>query len=79
MRLVIFDIDGTLTQTMKADAECFLRSLADVCGFCGVDTDWSRYKHAPMLVFSARFTRLAPAGHHHQWRFHSFGGTLLVC
>src|SRR5947208_15784946 len=46
MRLVIFDIDGTLTQTMKADEECFVRSLAEVCGFDDVDTDWSRYKHA---------------------------------
>ena len=46
MRLVVFDIDGTLTQTMKADDECFVRSLAEVCGFRDVDTDWSRYKHA---------------------------------
>src|SRR6266513_1165002 len=46
MRLVIFDIDGTLTQTMKADEECFVRSLAEVCGIRDVDTDWSRYKHA---------------------------------
>src|SRR5881396_4312141 len=46
MRLVVFDIDGTLTQTMKADEECFVRSLAEVCGFNDVDTDWSRYKHA---------------------------------
>lgn len=46
MRLVIFDIDGTLTQTMKSDADCFVRSLADVCGFRDVDTDWSGYKHA---------------------------------
>jgi phosphoglycolate phosphatase-like HAD superfamily hydrolase len=46
MRLVIFDIDGTLTQTMKADEECFVRSLAEVCGFRDVDTDGSRYKHA---------------------------------
>ena len=46
MRLVIFDIDGTLTQTMKADEECFVCSLAEVCGFSDVDTDWSRYKHA---------------------------------
>jgi beta-phosphoglucomutase-like phosphatase (HAD superfamily) len=46
MRLVIFDIDGTLTQTMSADAECFVRSLADVCGFTDVDTDWSHYRHA---------------------------------
>jgi phosphoglycolate phosphatase-like HAD superfamily hydrolase len=46
MRLVIFDVDGTLTQTMKADEECFVRSLAEVCGFGDVDTDWSCYKHA---------------------------------
>lgn len=46
MRLVIFDIDGTLTATMKADEECFVRALAEVCGFGDVDTDWSRYKHA---------------------------------
>ena len=45
MRLVIFDIDGTLTATMKADEECFVRALAEVCGFGEVDTDWSRYKH----------------------------------
>jgi phosphoglycolate phosphatase-like HAD superfamily hydrolase len=46
MRLVIFDVDGTLTQTMNADERCFVRSLAEVCGFGEVDTDWSRYKHA---------------------------------
>jgi phosphoglycolate phosphatase-like HAD superfamily hydrolase len=46
MPLVIFDIDGTLTQTMNADAECFVRSLADVCGFTDLATDWSRYRHA---------------------------------
>ena len=45
MRLIIFDIDGTLTQTTKADEECFVRSLAEVCGFDDVNTDWSRYKH----------------------------------
>jgi beta-phosphoglucomutase-like phosphatase (HAD superfamily) len=43
---IIFDIDGTLTQTMKADEECFVRSLTEVCGFSDVDTDWSRYKQA---------------------------------
>ena len=39
MGLVIFDIDGTLTQTMKADEECFVRSLVEVCGVGDVDTD----------------------------------------
>lgn len=46
MCLVIFDIDGTLTQTTNSDAKCFVRSLAEVCGFTHVDTDWSHYKHA---------------------------------
>jgi phosphoglycolate phosphatase-like HAD superfamily hydrolase len=45
MHLVMFDIDGTLTETMKVDEECFLRSLADIYGFTGVETDWSKYKH----------------------------------
>ena len=45
MRLVVFDIDGTLTQTMKADEECFVRSLAEVSGIHDVETDWSRYQH----------------------------------
>ena len=33
MRLVMFDIDGTLTDTMKVDALCFVRAFAEVCGF----------------------------------------------
>ena len=45
MHLVMFDIDGTLTETMAVDAECFVRSLAEVCGFTGVEADWSRYPH----------------------------------
>jgi phosphoglycolate phosphatase-like HAD superfamily hydrolase len=45
MRLVIFDIDGTLTATMTIDEECFVRSLAEVCGFDDIDTDWSHYQH----------------------------------
>jgi len=45
MYLVMFDIDGTLTETTKIDEECFVRSLAEVCGFADVETDWSGYKH----------------------------------
>ena len=36
MRLVVFDIDGTLIQTVKADEECFVRSLVEVCDFSDV-------------------------------------------
>jgi len=45
MHLVMFDIDGTLTETMKVDEECFVRSLDEICGFTNVETDWSRYRH----------------------------------
>jgi phosphoglycolate phosphatase-like HAD superfamily hydrolase len=43
MHLVMFDIDGTLTETKKVDEECFARSFNDVFGFTDIDTDWSRY------------------------------------
>src|SRR2546430_8228784 len=45
MHLVMFDIDGTLTEPMKIDEECFVRSFKDVFGFADIDTDWSRYPH----------------------------------
>jgi phosphoglycolate phosphatase-like HAD superfamily hydrolase len=45
MHLVMFDIDGTLTETMEIDEECFVRSLAEIHGFTGVDADWAKYKH----------------------------------
>src|SRR5258707_4913952 len=45
MHLVMFDIDGTLTETMKVDEECFVRSFEDVFGFTDVDTDGSHYPH----------------------------------
>lgn len=45
MHLVMFDIDGTLTETMAVDTECFVRSFAEVWGMNGIDTDWSRYRH----------------------------------
>jgi len=45
MHLVMFDIDGTLTETMKIDEECFVRSIKDVFGFADIDTDWSHYPH----------------------------------
>lgn len=46
MRLIIFDVDGTLTDTMAVDARCFLRTFVEVCNFADVDPDWSRYKNA---------------------------------
>jgi phosphoglycolate phosphatase-like HAD superfamily hydrolase len=78
MRLVIFDVDGTLTQTMNADEQCFVRSLAKVCGFRGVDTDWSRYKHATDAgvlheIYETRIGRFPSALTISQFREHFVG------
>lgn len=66
MHLVIFDIDGTLTDTMKVDALCFVRAFAEVCGLRDIDTDWSRYRHATDAgifdeIFESRVGRLPTA------------------
>jgi len=46
MQFILFDIDGTLTDTMDVDTRCFLKAFVDVCGFSDVDPDWSRYRNA---------------------------------
>jgi phosphoglycolate phosphatase-like HAD superfamily hydrolase len=46
MHVVLFDIDGTLTQSQSLDSEIYLRSLSDVFGFADVGSDWSTYRHA---------------------------------
>jgi phosphoglycolate phosphatase-like HAD superfamily hydrolase len=45
MKLVIFDVDGTLTETVQADEECFVQALREVFGFTDVDTDWASYPY----------------------------------
>src|SRR5205809_7788634 len=45
MKLVMFDIDGTLTQTFQADEACFVQALREVFGFTGINTDWACYPH----------------------------------
>ena len=45
MNLVIFDIDGTLTNTSSIDASCFVRAFAISFGVSGIDTDWQKYPH----------------------------------
>jgi phosphoglycolate phosphatase-like HAD superfamily hydrolase len=65
MRLIVFDIDGTLTETMKVDAECYVRALDAVFGIKGVDTDWTKYRHSTDSgifeeIFTARMG-MAPA------------------
>ena len=75
MHLVMFDIDGTLTETMKVDEECFVRSFEDVFGFADIDTDWSHYPRTTDSgifhdVFTARIGRSPTAREVSQFRQH---------
>ncbi len=45
MRLVIFDIDGTLTQTSHVDEICFVRALADTHGIDVIADHWIDCPH----------------------------------
>jgi phosphoglycolate phosphatase-like HAD superfamily hydrolase len=45
MTLVMFDIDGTLTESFALDAAAFVDALRDVFGFEGVSEDWAGYRH----------------------------------
>jgi len=75
MHLVMFDIDGTLTETMKVDEECFVRSFKDVFGFADIDSDWSHYPRTTDSgifhdVFAARIGRSPTAQEVSQFRQH---------
>ena len=39
----MFDIDGTLTQTMALDTELYVQAVGEVLGLDAIDTDWSAY------------------------------------
>ncbi|MCA1566433.1 MAG: haloacid dehalogenase-like hydrolase [Acidobacteria bacterium] len=45
MKLAIFDIDGTLTNTNRVDDECFVKALAEAYAIAEIDTDWAAYPH----------------------------------
>ena len=45
MTLVMFDIDGTLTESFALDAAAFLDALRDVFGFDDISDDWASYQH----------------------------------
>lgn len=45
MRLAIFDVDGTLTETNEVDSVCFVQAMADAHAVGRVNTDWGEYAH----------------------------------
>lgn len=46
MNLIIFDIDGTLTQTSEVDAKCFAQAIKDALGVADINTNWSSYRYS---------------------------------
>ena len=62
MKLAIFDIDGTLTNTNSVDDVCFVKALAVAHNLSGINTDWSAYDHTTdsgitQQIFQERFGR----------------------
>ncbi|MDB5318843.1 MAG: Haloacid dehalogenase domain protein hydrolase [Phycisphaerales bacterium] len=43
-RLIMFDIDGTLTETNDVDTRCYVQAMSEHLGVA-IDSEWSRYRH----------------------------------
>ncbi len=66
MKLAIFDIDGTLTQTNDVDSECFIQAFASEFEIREINTNWSTYGHTTdsgitLQIFQERFQRIPSA------------------
>lgn len=66
MKLAVFDIDGTLTNTNSVDDICFVQAFADAHAIREFDTDWAGYPHTTDSgitehVFQSRFGRAPEA------------------
>lgn len=46
MNLIIFDIDGTLTQTNAVDSKCFARVIEEILQIKDINTDWPSYQYS---------------------------------
>jgi len=62
MKLVIFDVDGTLTQTNAVDGICFVQALADAHSITEINTNWIDYRYVTdsgimFEIFRERFGR----------------------
>lgn len=62
MKLVVFDLDGTLTGTSAVDETCFVQAFADALNIQSLSTNWLDYEHATdtavaLQAFSKQFGR----------------------
>jgi beta-phosphoglucomutase-like phosphatase (HAD superfamily) len=61
MQLILFDIDGTLTQSNKLDNFAFLQALSDVFNLSVVNPDWSSFTHGFYVKFMSLTLDILPA------------------
>ena len=45
-KLIVFDIDGTLTNTNRVDSSFFEKAILDILPISSIDTEWNNYKHS---------------------------------
>jgi hypothetical protein len=45
-KIVVFDIDATLTNTNHVDGFLFEKAILDTLQICSIDTDWHNYKYS---------------------------------
>ncbi|MFN2393767.1 MAG: HAD family hydrolase, partial [Pyrinomonadaceae bacterium] len=62
MKLAIFDIDGTLTETNEVDDKCFVKAFAASHQITDIETDWTKYTHVTdsglvLEIFNQRLGR----------------------
>ncbi len=46
MKLVMFDMDGTLTDSFALDENCYVRAMEDALGLRKIAIDWEGFTHA---------------------------------
>ena len=66
MKLAIFDIDGTLTNTNDVDNDCFVKAFAESLGITPINSNWAEYPHTSDSgitddIFQKRFGRAPTA------------------
>jgi phosphoglycolate phosphatase-like HAD superfamily hydrolase len=75
--LIVFDIDGTLTDTIEVDDLCFTKTFKDLYDLDLDGIDWSKFKHVTDLgvtnqIFEDNFKRLPEVAEINSIKTHFF-------
>lgn len=58
MHLIVFDVDGTLLQSVGIDNGCFVAAVKEAWGLAEVSTDWASYSDATDQAIAGDLYRL---------------------